>query len=54
MQSLVTDTTAATADGEWSLGRFRHVFSGEIVLPTSPDYDAARRVWNGVVDRRPA
>ena len=29
-------------------------FRGELLLPTSPDYDAARRVWNGAIDRRPA
>ena len=29
-------------------------FRGELLLPTSPGFDAARRVWNGMVDRRPA
>src|ERR687887_2044231 len=27
---------------------------GELLLPTSRGYDTARRIWNGVVDRRPA
>lgn len=27
--------------------------SGELIHPASPDYDAARRVFNGAVDRRP-
>src|SRR5262245_50757366 len=27
---------------------------GELLLPTSPGYDAARRIWNGAIDRRPA
>jgi FAD/FMN-containing dehydrogenase len=27
---------------------------GEIVVPGHPSYDEARRVWNGVIDRRPA
>lgn len=55
MQSLATETpSAAIADGELGLERLRHVFDGEIVVPTSPAYDTARRVWNGAVDRRPA
>ncbi len=29
-------------------------FGGELLLPTSPGYDAARRIWNGAIDRHPA
>src|SRR5436305_15319706 len=29
-------------------------FSGELVAPGDPDYEVRRRVWNGMVDRRPA
>jgi FAD/FMN-containing dehydrogenase len=29
-------------------------FRGELLLPASPGYDAARRIWNGATDRRPA
>src|SRR5690242_3835624 len=29
-------------------------FAGEIVTPGHPDYEAARRVWHGAIDRRPA
>src|SRR5262249_17174839 len=32
----------------------RETFGGEIVLPEDAEYDAARAVWNGMVDRRPA
>src|SRR5581483_1375524 len=29
-------------------------FRGEILTPGSTGYDAARRIWNGMIDRRPA
>ncbi len=37
-----------------ALGAFADAFGGEIVLPNDPGYDAARVVWNGMIDRRPA
>lgn len=27
---------------------------GQLILPESPEYDRARSVWNGMIDRRPA
>ena len=27
---------------------------GELLAPDNPEYDAARKVWNGMVDKRPA
>ena len=39
-----------TAVSERKLESFR----GELLLPTSPGYDTARRIWNGAIDRRPA
>jgi FAD/FMN-containing dehydrogenase len=45
-----TATPHVTTDFETLAESFR----GELVLSTSPGYDAARQVWNGAIDRRPA
>lgn len=37
-----------------AVGGLREVFRGELVGAADPGYDAARRVWNGNIDRRPA
>ena len=37
-----------------ALSTFREAFAGQVVLPDDPSYDAARIVWNGMIDRRPA
>jgi FAD/FMN-containing dehydrogenase len=36
------------------LARLRHRFQGRILLPDEDGYHEARRVWNAMVDRRPA
>jgi len=37
-----------------SVSALRHQFSGEILTATDDGYQAARRVWNAMIDRRPA
>src|SRR5215217_180460 len=35
------------------LDSFRREFGGQLITPQDPDYDAARSVWNGDIDRHP-
>jgi len=37
-----------------AFGELAGSFHGELLLPTSPGYDSARRIWNGAIDRHPA
>ena len=37
-----------------SLQRLATGFHGQIVTPLDPDYELGRRVWNVMIDRRPA
>src|SRR6478672_10193275 len=43
---------AAIADG--SIAELAESVRGEVIRPADAGYDAARAVWNGVHDRRPA
>jgi FAD/FMN-containing dehydrogenase len=36
------------------IARLREIIRGELVLPDDPSYERARKVWNGMVDKRPA
>jgi FAD/FMN-containing dehydrogenase len=55
-------TMARPADGEHAgakidhahLTRLQQRLHGNIILPEDPIYEDARRVWNGMVDKRPA
>jgi FAD/FMN-containing dehydrogenase len=38
---------------EHELAALGESVSGELVLPVSDEYESARRVWNGVIDRHP-
>ena len=37
-----------------NVNALKREFRGEILTPDSPGYDAARRIWNAMIDRRPA
>jgi FAD/FMN-containing dehydrogenase len=37
-----------------AIGQLRTVMEGPLIAPGDPGFDAARRVWNGGIDRRPA
>jgi FAD/FMN-containing dehydrogenase len=45
IDSIVTDETVAA---------FRRSHRGRVIAPPDEGYDAARAVWNGLIDRRPA
>ena len=56
----MVDLQAATLTGtdmmvsDKQIGEFRASLRGDLLQPDHPDYDQARRVWNGMIDRRPA
>lgn len=37
-----------------ALGELARSFRGALIQPDDPDYDRARRVWNGMIDKHPA
>jgi hypothetical protein len=43
----------ATVSQESTVQDFRTQLRGELISPGDPDYDAARRVHNGMIDRHP-
>src|SRR5947199_1709298 len=50
----MTSVHEPPALGEATLRELRESLRGELVLPGDPAYDDARRVWNGMIERRPA
>ncbi len=37
-----------------TIEEFRHGFKGAIVLPRDAGYESARKIWNAMIDKRPA
>jgi FAD binding domain/Berberine and berberine like len=50
--TVTTNAGAPAADASYDA--LRTAFSGELTTPDDAGYEAARRVWNGNIDRRPA
>jgi FAD/FMN-containing dehydrogenase len=56
MGTLDVTTTPGTDTGfqDMHVASLRTYFGGELIGPDDPPYDAARCVWNGMIDKRPA
>jgi FAD/FMN-containing dehydrogenase len=50
---MATETTTLAAPTS-DLEPLRHSISGPVIDPDDDGYDAARAIWNGAIDRRPA
>lgn len=37
-----------------TIPKLRTAIRGEVILPSHPDYNKARSIWNGMIDRKPA
>ncbi|WP_245525556.1 MULTISPECIES: FAD-binding oxidoreductase [unclassified Mesorhizobium] len=51
---LMDDPRTGPALHASDVARLRQAIRGDLVLPDDSGYDRARRVWNGMVDKRPA
>jgi FAD/FMN-containing dehydrogenase len=52
--SQSVESAGSPAAARADLDSLRAQLRGELLTPAEPDYDTARRVWNGMIDRRPA
>lgn len=54
MQTMPTLTATSPTLNDIAIQVFKASLRGELIQPDDPGYDAARRVWNGMIDRYPA
>jgi FAD/FMN-containing dehydrogenase len=47
-------TTFETQLGSGSVEELKRALAGDVIVPADPEYETARRVWNGAIDRWPA
>src|SRR4051794_16439859 len=52
--TATTQRTTKTVIGEATIGELEASLRGRVIRPTDSDYDAARAIWNGSHDKRPA
>jgi FAD/FMN-containing dehydrogenase len=52
-KALETEPHRATALDDAAIADLARHFRGELIRPGDAPYDAARRIWNGAIDRRP-
>ena len=50
----MTQTTTTGASATAAAEQLRGSMRGSVLLPTELSYESAPRLWNGIVDRRPA
>ena len=48
----IDDAKTEIRDGD--IQQLRTSFRGRLISPDDPQFDDARRIWNGTIDRRPA
>ena len=51
---MATRINSHLALGAATIQEFRSSLRGELILPGDPPYEQVRKVWNGMIDKRPA
>lgn len=52
--SVATLSNGETVLAEEALENLKGLIQGEVLLPSHDQYDQARKIWNGMIDKRPA